>query len=88
MTTDIPQGYEAFDDSSKIFKKVLKAGNGAQPTRPGSTVKVHYTGKLLDGSVFDSSVPRNDLFSFKIGKSQVIKGILILTKAGTLVLRQ
>jgi FKBP-type peptidyl-prolyl cis-trans isomerase len=75
MTTDTPAGYEAFDGSSnKIFKKILKEGTGEQPTRAGSTVKVHYTGKLLDGTVFDSSVPRNDLFSFRIGKSQVIKG--------------
>lgn len=39
----------------------------------GDTVKVHYTGKLDDGTVFDSSANREPL-EFKIGASQVIPG--------------
>ena len=39
----------------------------------GDTVKLHYTGKLEDGTVFDSSVGREPL-EFKIGGNQVIKG--------------
>lgn len=39
----------------------------------GDTVKVHYTGKLEDGTVFDSSVNRDPLL-FTVGKKQVIPG--------------
>ena len=40
----------------------------------GSRVKVHYTGKLEDGTMFDSSVGGEPL-EFTIGKGQVIKGL-------------
>jgi peptidylprolyl isomerase len=40
----------------------------------GATVAVHYTGYLLDGTVFDSSVARGEPISFPIGQSRVIKG--------------
>lgn len=39
----------------------------------GSTVQVHYTGKLTDGTTFDSSVGRSP-FQFQIGAFQVIPG--------------
>jgi peptidylprolyl isomerase len=41
--------------------------------KKGSTVKVHYTGKLEDGMVFDSSVDRDPL-QFKIGGGEIIPG--------------
>jgi peptidylprolyl isomerase len=48
-------------------------GCGIQPMA-GDAVKVHYTGKLTNDTVFDSSVKRNQPFEFKLGKHQVIKG--------------
>ena len=46
---------------------MLKNGTGARPTR-ASTVKVHYTGKLIDGTVFDSSVERGAPATFPLGR--------------------
>ena len=51
---------------------VLKKGDGKKCPKYGQTVTVHYTGTLLDGRMFDSSVHRGQHASFKIG--QVIEG--------------
>ena len=50
-----------------------EAGTGAQ-AEAGKTVSVHYTGKLQDGKVFDSSISRGEPISFQLGKGKVIKG--------------
>jgi len=42
-------------------------------TKHGDTVKIHYTGKLEDGSVFDTSID-SDPLQFTIGENQVIQG--------------
>jgi FKBP-type peptidyl-prolyl cis-trans isomerase FkpA len=59
--------------ASGLYYVVKEKGNGAQP-QTGQTVVVHYTGKLLNGTKFDSSVDRGSPFEFKIGVGQVIQG--------------
>jgi FKBP-type peptidyl-prolyl cis-trans isomerase len=62
------------DKDGKLYKKILNEGSGDDRPAKGDEVYVHYTGRLLDGSVFDSSVERNELFNFKLGEGKVIKG--------------
>lgn len=52
--------------ASGLQYKVLTAGTGAKPTS-ASTVKIHYTGSLIDGTVFDSSVKRGQPAEFPVG---------------------
>nr|XP_032660267.1 peptidyl-prolyl cis-trans isomerase FKBP2 isoform X2 [Chelonoidis abingdonii] len=43
-------------------------------SRKGDVLHMHYTGKLEDGTEFDSSIPRDQPFIFSLGTGQVIKG--------------
>ena len=52
---------------------VHQEGEGDKPTK-GTQVKAHYTGTLLDGTKFDSSVDRGQPFEFSVGAGQVIQG--------------
>jgi FKBP-type peptidyl-prolyl cis-trans isomerase len=56
---------------SGLRYEILKAGEGANP-KASDTVKVHYTGTLIDGTVFDSSVQRGEPVEFPLG--EVIPG--------------
>jgi peptidylprolyl isomerase len=60
------------ETASGLQYKVLIAGDGDAHPTASSKVTVHYHGTLLDGTVFDSSVERNEPISF--GLNQVIKG--------------
>ena len=56
----------------EIYYKQIREGHGSNPDSL-DVVKVHYTGKFLDGKVFDSSEGREPL-EFTIGKRQMIVG--------------
>ena len=52
--------------ASGLQYEVLKKGTGPKP-KATDTVKVHYEGSLIDGTVFDSSVKRGDPATFPLG---------------------
>lgn len=56
---------------SGLQYKVLKMGNGAKPAAT-DRIRVHYTGTLIDGTIFDSSYQRNEPAEFNV--NEVIPG--------------
>ncbi|XP_055973826.1 peptidyl-prolyl cis-trans isomerase FKBP4 [Sorex fumeus] len=56
-----------------VLKVIKREGTGTETPMIGDRVYVHYTGWLLDGTKFDSSLDGKDKFSFALGKGVVIK---------------
>ena len=73
--------------ASGLQYKIIKEGTGKRP-KPENTVKVHYTGKLIDGKVFDSSVERGKPVEFKL--NGVIpgwtEGLQLIKEGGKIIL--
>uniref|UniRef100_A0A336N7D4 peptidylprolyl isomerase n=1 Tax=Culicoides sonorensis TaxID=179676 RepID=A0A336N7D4_CULSO len=70
---ELKEGEIDLSGDGKVTKLITKEGEGNEQPQDGCRVSLHYTGKLLDGTVFDSSVERNEPFEFDLGKGSVIK---------------
>ena len=64
---------EAINTASGLRYVISEMGSGSN-AQVGSLVKVHYTGMLIDGTKFDSSLDRGVPFEFTLGQGQVIRG--------------
>lgn len=62
---------QALEGGVKIQDTTMGTGDEA---RSGMAVAVHYTGRLTDGKMFDSSIERGKPFEFILGNGMVIKG--------------
>uniref|UniRef100_A0A4W4DXH0 peptidylprolyl isomerase n=1 Tax=Electrophorus electricus TaxID=8005 RepID=A0A4W4DXH0_ELEEL len=71
LLTEVVQGADKKKLQIGIKKRV---DNCPIKSRKGDVLNMHYTGKLEDGTEFDSSIPRNQPFTFTLGTGQVIKG--------------
>lgn len=68
-----PSASPSPSQASGLGIKDTTVGTGAEAVS-GKSVTVNYTGKLTNGTVFDSSYSRNQPFTFTLGAGQVIKG--------------
>ena len=77
-------GITAEPTESGLIYVCTKPGKGRNKPMANQMVKVHYTGRLLDGTVFDSSIERGEPIEFSLGSHQVIpgwdEGIAMMTK--------
>jgi len=83
LISKLTSGFEK--TQSGLYYKIIDKGTGKKAGK-GKVVKVHYRGKLTDGSVFDSSFERNQPIEFPVGVGHVIagwdEGILLLSEGG------
>jgi len=73
--------------ASGLQYKVLEEGAG-EPVGATDEVTVHYTGKLLDGSVFDSSVQRGQPVTFDLAPQDQNRGVIQGWKEGLQLMRE
>ena len=65
---------ETIESPSGLKVEILSPGREGTKPSPGDRVKVHYTGRLTNGTKFDSSHDRGEPFGFLLGKGLVIRG--------------
>ncbi len=67
-------GKEAQVTASGLKYYVINKSSNTKKAEAGDTVKVHYSGYLANGKMFDSSVERGEPIEFQLGKGMVIPG--------------
>lgn len=67
------KGKDTTTTKSGLKYIIVSKGTGAK-AEEGKPVSVHYTGRLLNGKIFDSSIDRGEPITFNLGVGQVIKG--------------
>ncbi|XP_070021299.1 70 kDa peptidyl-prolyl isomerase isoform X5 [Nicotiana tabacum] len=72
--TEIQELPETVIGKEGLTKKILQKGNSWKTPLPGDEIQVHYSVKLEDGEIFDSSHDKGKPFEFKLGQGEVIKG--------------
>jgi FKBP-type peptidyl-prolyl cis-trans isomerase len=70
-----------------LFYRVVEEGTGERPD-PDSTVRLHYEGRLLDGTVFDSSLERGEPAEFPVGGviPGMSMGLMMMQEGGKMTL--
>lgn len=71
---DEEQNMQELPEVKELTAQILQQGVGERQVKAGDEITVHYTGVLLDGTKFDSSVDRGEPFKLTIGVGQVISG--------------
>ena len=61
--------------AAQIEMKTKRPGDATHYARKGATCRIHYEGKLSDGTIFDSSRARQKALMFKLGEGQLIEGL-------------
>ncbi len=76
------------ETESGLQYRIDQEGNNEIKATPADTVEVHYTGKLLDGSVFDSSVERGETVKFPVNAviTGWAEGIQLIGEGGKITL--
>ncbi|MHA3083153.1 FKBP-type peptidyl-prolyl cis-trans isomerase [Acinetobacter sp. ANC 5383] len=69
--------------ASGLQYQVIKAGQGKSPSK-NSTVEINYEGRLIDGTVFDSSIAREQAATFRVSEvvSGLAEGLLTMKEGG------